>query len=81
MMEWPSKCAVCGGKLKEKRIQKVLKGGHNTAVVKVLTAVCLKCGEHLYTPETVESFEKIRIKLKNNVVKQFKLIGKTYAVA
>jgi YgiT-type zinc finger domain-containing protein len=80
-MEWPSQCVVCGGKLKEKRVQKVLWGGHDSAVIKVSTAVCLKCGEHFYASETVEIFEEIRKKLKAHKVKQYKPIGRTYAVA
>jgi len=80
-MEWPSKCPACGGEIVEKKIEKLLKGGNNTATTTVLAGVCLKCGEHLYTPTDIEKFEKIRRKLEKDSVKEFKVIGKTYAVA
>jgi YgiT-type zinc finger domain-containing protein len=41
------KCPVCGGNLIEKDIEKILRGGVNTAVIKVRAEVCLRCGEHL----------------------------------
>ena len=56
------KCPVCGGELVEKEVEKVLKGGSNTAIVKVKAEVCLHCGERLYRPETVSRFEEIRKK-------------------
>jgi YgiT-type zinc finger domain-containing protein len=42
------KCPVCGGELVEKEVEKLLKGGVNTAVVRVAAEVCLQCGERLY---------------------------------
>ena len=80
-MKWASKCPLCGGEVIEKKVEKLLKGGSDTAVIEVTAGVCLKCGEHVYTPETIERFEEIREKLKNHVVDDFKRIGNTYAVA
>ncbi len=37
------KCPVCGGDLIEKEVEKVLRGGVNTAVLKVCAEVCLRC--------------------------------------
>jgi len=80
-MKWPSKCPMCGGEVIEKKVEKLLKGGTDTAVIEVTAGVCLKCGEHLYAPETIKHFEEIREKLKNHAVHDFKRIGNTYAVA
>jgi YgiT-type zinc finger domain-containing protein len=75
------KCPVCGGDLIEKEVEKLLRGGKNTAVVKISADVCLKCGERLYAEETVRFFEQIRHKLENKEVSEFTLLGRTYQVA
>ena len=74
-------CPICGGKIAEKEVEKVLKGGTNTAIIKLTAEVCLHCGERLYTPETVSRFEGIRKKLSQEDVSEFELIGKTFHVA
>ena len=51
------KCPVCGGKLASKEVEKVIRGGVNTAVLKVCAEVCLRWGERLYSQETVRRFE------------------------
>lgn len=58
------KCPVCGGKIIEKKVEKILRGGNLTEIVKTQAEVCLRCGERLYTPDVVNRFEKIRSKLK-----------------
>lgn len=78
-MEWPSKCPICGGEIVEKTVEKIVKGGDNTAALKVTAGVCLKCGEHIYDPQTVEKFERLRVKLSTNKVEGLKLVGKSYA--
>jgi YgiT-type zinc finger domain-containing protein len=75
------KCPICGGELVEKEVEKVLKGGANTAVLKVKAEVCLHCGERLYRPKTVSHFEEIREKLSNEDVGECEPVGKTYQVA
>ncbi len=75
------KCPVCGGEIVDKEVEKVLKGGSNTAVIKIKAEVCLHCGERLYPPETVSRFEDIRKKLAEDDVSEFEPIGKTYHVA
>ena len=75
------KCPVCGGELVEKEVEKVLKGGSNTAIVRMQAEVCLHCGERLYRPETVSRFEEIRKKLSAEDVGEFELVGKSYQVA
>lgn len=75
------KCPVCGGELVEKEVKKLLKGGVNTAVLRVTAEICLQCGERLYTEETVRRFEQIRQKLATEDVAEFQLLGQTYQVA
>jgi YgiT-type zinc finger domain-containing protein len=74
-------CPLCGGKLLEKEVEKLLRGGVNTAVVKVKADVCLQCGERLYPEATVRRFELIRQKLATEDVAESQLLGQTYQVA
>lgn len=75
------KCPVCGGEVVKKEVEKLLKGGRNTAIVKVTAEVCLHCGERLYSQDIIISFEEIRKKLRKNDIKDFIPIGKTFKVA
>ncbi len=59
------KCLICGGELVEKEVEKLLRGGRHTAVLRVQAEVCLHCGERLYSQDTVRYFEKTR-KLKRD---------------
>jgi YgiT-type zinc finger domain-containing protein len=72
------KCPVCGGELITKDVEKLLRGGIHTAVVKVCAEVCLHCGEKLYSQETVRCFEQIRDKLKRQEVSEFEQMGMTF---
>jgi len=74
------KCPICGGELIEKEVEKLLKGGINTAVLKVRAEVCLRCGERLYSVETVKRFEQIREKLSKQEVGEFQALGQTFQV-
>jgi len=74
------KCPVCGGELKEKEVEKLLRGGKNTAVLRVSAEVCLHCGERLYTEDTVRYFEKVRNKLKRQVLDGFQPLGQSFTV-
>ena len=75
------KCPVCGGEIVEKEVEKVLKGGSNTAITKVKAEVCVHCGERLYSPDTISRFEDIREKLAQEKVSEFEPIGKTFRAA
>jgi YgiT-type zinc finger domain-containing protein len=75
------KCPVCGGEIVDKEVEIILKGGSNTASLRVKAEVCLHCGERLYRPETVTRFEEIRKKLSTGDVGEFEPVGKTYQVA
>jgi YgiT-type zinc finger domain-containing protein len=71
-------CPVCGGEVVEKEVEKLLRGGRHTAVVPVPAEVCLKCGERLYSTETIRRFEQIRAKLERQEVAEFQPLGQSF---
>ena len=75
-----SRCPVCGGEMVEKDVEKLLRGGMHTAVVTVRAEVCLRCGERLYSRETISRFEQIRGKLTRQEVTDFQPLGKSFQV-
>ncbi len=74
------KCPICGGELVEKQVEKLLRGGPHTAVVSVRAEVCLRCGERLYSQETVRRFEEIRAKLERQQTSEFEEMGLSFQV-
>ena len=74
------KCPVCGGELVEKDVEKLLRGGIHTGVLTVRADVCLRCGERLYSLETVRRFEQIRQKLERQEVAEFQPLGQSFQV-
>ncbi len=72
------KCPVCGGEIIKKEVDKILRGGNNTAVVHVEAEVCLHCGERLYSPEVIRKFDTIRYKLAHQQTKEFKIMGQAF---
>lgn len=75
-----SKCPNCGGDVIEKEVEEIIKGGNDTATVKVKAEVCLHCGERLFTKETIQFFERIKIKLEQNDTTDFSEVGTAYTV-
>ncbi len=63
-----------------KEVEKILRGGLNTAIVSVSAEVCLGCGERLYSQETVRCFELIRERLKHDEVADFQPMGQSFRV-
>lgn len=74
-------CPVCGGELVEKEVEKLLRGGKHTAMLKVQADVCLRCGERFYAPDVVRRFEQIRAKLERQEVGGFEPMGQSFHVA
>lgn len=74
------KCPVCGGDLVEKDVEKLLRGGPHTAVLRVQAEVCLHCGERLYAEETVRRFEEVRAKLQRQETGDFEPLGQSFQV-
>ena len=75
-----NKCPVCGGELVRKEVEKLLRGGVNTAVMKVRAEVCLRCGERLYDEETIRKFERIRSQLERGDTAEFQPLGRSFRV-
>ena len=75
-----NKCPICGGELIEKEVEKLLKGGSNSAVITVKAEVCLHCGERLYSEETIKRFENIGMKLERKETNDFLTVGNFYKV-
>ena len=76
-----NKCPVCGGEMVEKDVEKLLRGGIHTAMLTVRAEVCFRCGERLYSQETVRRFEQIRAKLERQEVADFQPLGQSFQVA
>ena len=74
-------CPTCGGEMVTKKVEKLLRGGVHTAVLHVDAEVCLRCGERLYSMETVRRFEQIRGKLAGEDLDDLQAIGRTFQVA
>lgn len=73
-------CPVCGGELVEKRVEKILKGGTDTASIEVDALVCLRCGERLYPEHIVRRFERLRGKLAHGETDDLSVVGHAYEV-
>lgn len=73
------KCPVCGGEVAEKKIDKLLRGGSNSAVITVQAEVCLHCGERMYSEETIKRFEIIRSKLEKKETSGFQPVGQFFS--
>ena len=71
-------CPVCGGELEKKELEEIVRGGTNTATLKVEAMVCLRCGEILYHERTVRTFEEIRRKLRKGDTEDMMLVGGSY---
>ncbi len=71
-------CPVCNGEVVGKEVEKILRGGNNTAVLKVKAEVCLHCGERMYSKEMISRFEEICLKLEREDTKDLTLLGKSY---
>ncbi|MBA3232102.1 MAG: YgiT-type zinc finger protein [Acidobacteria bacterium] len=71
-------CPICGGELVEKKVEKLLRGGTDTASLEVDALVCLHCGERLYPQDTVRRFEHIRSDLACGSTEELEPVGKAY---
>ena len=81
MMKPFEKCPVCGGEMIAKAVDKIIRGGNNTAIIRVNAEVCRHCGEKLYSPETIREFDRIRDKLERQETGSFHPLGQTFQVA
>ena len=75
------KCPICGHELVVKEVEKLLRGGIHTAVLRVQAEVCLHCGERLYSQDHISRFEQIRRQLDRQEIDQFEQLGHSFRVA
>lgn len=74
-------CPKCGGVLTSEKVEKLLRGGGNVAVVSVPAEVCRRCGEWLFHIDAVRRFEQIRGQLARQETAEFEPLGQAYQVA
>lgn len=74
-------CPVCGGELVRRGVEEILRGGNDTATLSVEAMVCLRCGERLYSEDTVRRFERIRANLSRGSLEGLEPVGKAYKVS
>ena len=80
-MTWPfDKCPTCGGELEDRVVEKVLRGGVDTAVLKVQAEVCLRCAGRIYPQKAIRQFEKVRAKLEAKQTAGMKPVGQSFHV-
>ena len=72
------KCPICGGEIVEKQVDKLLRGGSDSAVLTVQADVCLHCGERMYSEDTIKQFETIRSKLEKQETSGLKAVGQFF---
>ena len=72
------KCPICGGEIVEKQVDKLLRGGSDSAVLTVQAEVCLHCGERMYSEDTIKQFESIRSKLEKQETSGLKPVGQFF---
>jgi len=81
-MKWPfEKCPLCGGELVDRVVEKLLRGGVDTAVLKVQAEVCVSCAGRIYPPKAIRQFEKIRSRLEKKDTAGLQPVGRSFEVA
>ena len=69
MTELIKKCPMCGGRVEEKKAEKIINAGRDFVILEVNAGVCEQCGEKIYTKETHEKIREIRKELKDKIAK------------
>ncbi len=75
------KCVFCQGILLEQKVTEIIKGGNNTATLKVNALVCQNCGERYYQVDIIRKFESIKVKLETQETEDLTPIGQSFEVA
>ena len=75
-----SKCAICGGKVEERKISEEVKVRNDFVVIEnVRAGVCVECGERYYPPGVVDRLRGIERRLMDREkLKRLDVIGSTY---
>lgn len=78
-MKWPfEKCPLCGGELDDRVVEKLLRGGVDTAVLKVQAEVCVRCAGRIYPQKAIRQFERIRAGLEKRETAGLQTIGPSF---
>jgi YgiT-type zinc finger domain-containing protein len=81
-MKWPfDKCPLCGGELEDRVVEKLLRGGVDTAVLKVRAEVCVSCAGRIYPQKAIRQFERIRASLEKRETAGLQPVGQSFEVA
>jgi YgiT-type zinc finger domain-containing protein len=75
-----SQCIFCQGNVLEQTVTEIIKGGGNTATLKVSALVCQNCGERYYQADTIRKFEVIKAKLETQKTADLTLVGQSFEV-
>ena len=73
-------CPLCGGKMVQREVEELLRGGAHLATVTVEAEVCLRCGERLYSRATALRLEQVRRMLVENQGEQCKPLGVSFQI-
>ncbi len=79
-MSLTNKCPICGTATVIKDFEQIVRGGDNTALIKVKAAICHKCGEVVFDARSVRFFEEVSAKLARGDIASFKAVGKSFRV-
>ena len=77
-----SKCAICGGKVKEREVSEEFRVGNDFIVVENVTAgVCMECGERYYPPGVVDRLRDIEMRaVDQKKLKGLNVMGHAYRI-
>ena len=71
-----SKCVRCGSSdLEDKKVEKLVRGGDDVAVLRVQATVCHHCGERYLPNETIRAMEQTRYDLEEGKMSRFRALG------
>ncbi len=80
-MKWPfERCVLCGGELLDRVVEKLLRGGLDTAVLKVQAEVCASCAGRVYPQKAIRQFEAIRSRLEKRDTAGLQPVGRSFHV-
>lgn len=72
-----ARCARCGSSdLEDKDVEKLVRGGHDVAALRVRVTVCHHCGERYLPNEAVRALERARRDLERGEVAGFRALGR-----
>ena len=71
-------CPYCGGQTTHKKVERLLRGGQDAAVITVPADVCCQCGQHIYDWETGLKLEQVRKKLAAGQTGDFQPVGQYF---